>query len=132
MLRNVVCATDFSEASEKAVLWTRYLAERTGANVTLVHVVETSFGVAGASTSADEERAAGRAELEKVRGSFAGEPAVKLLEGDPARAIAAFTRSQDTDLLVVGNHAYKGLTKWLHGSVSDETLHAVECPVLRC
>ncbi len=133
MLNNIVCATDFSDASEKAVEWSRYLAGKTGAKVTLLHVVQTSgFAMAGTGTGGEAQRNAERDQLDALAMAFHAECATALLEGDPAWAVANYTKEHPVDLLVLGSHAYTGLTRWLHGSVSDDTLHAVDCPVLRC
>lgn len=48
--------------------------------------------------------------------------------GDPAHCIAQAARH--ADLVMVGSHGWKGLERFLLGSVSHAVLHKVTCPVL--
>ena len=46
------------------------------------------------------------------------------------RAIAAFGKAHQTDLLVVGSHGHSGLGRLLLGSVANDVLNHAHCPVL--
>ncbi|RMH04759.1 MAG: universal stress protein [Nitrospirae bacterium] len=50
--------------------------------------------------------------------------------GDPAFAILEQARASKPDLLLVGSHGRKGLTRFLLGSVSHTLVHHAPCPVL--
>jgi nucleotide-binding universal stress UspA family protein len=52
----------------------------------------------------------------------------RMLEGDPADAVAGAT--QDVDLLLVGSRAYGPLRRALLGSVSARLMRSSPCPVL--
>ncbi|MEX5213456.1 MAG: universal stress protein [Nitrospiraceae bacterium] len=48
--------------------------------------------------------------------------------GDPARCISQAARQ--ADLVVLGPQGWKGIGRFLLGSVSQAVLHRVVCPVL--
>ena len=132
-IKTIVCATDLTEASAKAVEMTRYLQAKTAAQVKLVHVMDTSgFALPGPGEDLDERAQDERKAIDDLAGSFGGSCVGVLLEGDPAAAIADYTKIEPVDLLIVGTHRYKGLDRLIHGSTADSTLRAVSCPVMRC
>lgn len=50
--------------------------------------------------------------------------------GSPAFAILEQARASKPDMLVVGSHGRKGLSRFLLGSVSHSVLHQATCPVV--
>lgn len=50
--------------------------------------------------------------------------------GDPAYAILEQARALHPDLIAVGSHGRKGITRFLLGSVSHTLVHQARCPVL--
>lgn len=54
--------------------------------------------------------------------------AVQVLSGDPAQTVA--TRASAFDLLIVGSHSRRGVSRFLLGSVSHSIVHQAACPVL--
>lgn len=49
--------------------------------------------------------------------------------GRPARSIVAYAEDRDVDQIVIGTHGRSGLTRLLHGSVSERVLRSASVPV---
>jgi len=56
------------------------------------------------------------------------DPVVK--EGEPHEAIVREARERSANLIVMGSHGRKGLSRVLMGSVTEKTIGYAECPVL--
>jgi nucleotide-binding universal stress UspA family protein len=54
----------------------------------------------------------------------------RLLAGDPAEAIIRLAQTEDVDMIVMGTHGRRGLTRLLMGSVAEAVVRAAPCPVL--
>ena len=50
--------------------------------------------------------------------------------GKPAKAIVELAREVDADLIIVGTHGRKGISRLVLGSVAEETVKRAPCPVL--
>jgi hypothetical protein len=51
-------------------------------------------------------------------------------EGEPHEAIIKQAKEQNADLIVMGSHGRKGISRILMGSVTEKTIGYAECPVL--
>ncbi len=65
-----------------------------------------------------------------VQGTGVTEVSGKVLVGDVAEKIIAYTGEQKGDLIAMGTHGYKGLEKIMFGSVADKVVKTALCPVL--
>jgi nucleotide-binding universal stress UspA family protein len=108
------------------------LAERTGASLRILAVVDTelAFATAGTPAGVDEqeriERGLERA-LEQARGSVAAEG--RLLYGTPSHALP--DAAADADLLVIGSRGHYGVARrLLLGSVAARVTRTAPCPTL--
>jgi nucleotide-binding universal stress UspA family protein len=63
-------------------------------------------------------------------GGVDGEVAFHRLERSPAAGLDAWATENQTDLLVVGSHGYRGLQRWLIGSVAEATVRHAPCSVV--
>jgi nucleotide-binding universal stress UspA family protein len=137
-IRRIVYPTDFSPAARRAWSWARALAERTGADVDLVHVVldvvpDRHVDPAFLARAA----AAIRAEAEKSAEAFvagcglpAGRLSVHLVHGVEAEQIAHWAQARAADVIVMGTHGRTGVLRLALGSVARRVLHTAPCPVL--
>jgi nucleotide-binding universal stress UspA family protein len=54
----------------------------------------------------------------------------RLVCGDAVDEIVRAARAVDADLIVMGTHGWKGLTRLLMGSVAEKVLRESPCPVV--
>jgi nucleotide-binding universal stress UspA family protein len=139
-MRNVLAATDFSDAGNAAVGLAFALAEA-GGTVHLAHVVPARempplaprdiFAIEF-STQPDAQRLQVLASLAALAPSDARDRAVRyhvLTSHEPAHAIAQAAVRLDADAICVGRRDRSSLAQTLLGSVSQQVLACAEQPV---
>jgi nucleotide-binding universal stress UspA family protein len=136
-LKSVLIASDFSEASEKALRHALAIARHYGAKIYLVHVVSSmGFTFVGPDAVIAATDAVWRdirqLEANLVQsGALAGlRHGAIVLQGDVWEELEKAVRQEQVDLLVIGTHARRGLGKLLLGSVAEKIFHRAECLVL--
>jgi nucleotide-binding universal stress UspA family protein len=139
-IRHVLCATDFSPASRRAVDVAAVLAKTMNAALTLVHVlappIVTPEQYLDALTLAQLDtraRAWSLRELQRLskRTTRAGvETRLLLRHGEPAEQIVRASRSGKADLIVTATHGRTGLRRLFLGSVAQRVLALASCPVV--
>jgi nucleotide-binding universal stress UspA family protein len=137
-LKRLLCPTDFSEASARALHHASALAERLPAELTVIHVFQRPipYGPFGGKvgylpTLPDRSELLERlaSHVEPVRASGIAVH-LELVEGHPASAIAEHAKMAPADLIVMGTHGLRGFDRWILGSVTEGVLHKAPCPVL--
>jgi nucleotide-binding universal stress UspA family protein len=145
MYKRILVAVDGSETSERALREGVRLAKEQHARLRLVHVVD-ELTAAGERPATPRQfwkavREAGERILESARARAAQdgiEPETKLLEirtfGGLVRRvpdlIVADARRWDADLIVIGTHGRRGLSKLLLGSVAEGVMRTAGMSVL--
>jgi nucleotide-binding universal stress UspA family protein len=133
VLRKVLVATDFSAPSDAALAYGRALAQRFGASLHVMHVVENLFMRPTASDpyalKASKTRALGDQLTDEDRRQL-GARAVIEVSDSPAEAITDYAKGEDVDLIVIGTHGRSGMSRLLVGSVAERVLRTAPCPVL--
>ena len=139
-LKRILVPTDFSDTSEKAFAFAAELARAFGAEIILLHVVDTRvvdnvFHIH--QLPPDEAR-------RKMRKS-AEEAVARILDLDEARGIDITARYAEgippvevknaavevkADLIAMGTHGTTGIAHLLYGSTADAVLRGAPCPVL--
>ncbi|HET7465302.1 MAG TPA: universal stress protein [Candidatus Dormibacteraeota bacterium] len=118
----ILLAIDASDASAAAVRLAGGIASALKADVAVLHAHEPGFSDTG--HDAPESRAAAAL-------AAAGIPArIEVRSGEPAEEIVAASRRVKPDLLVMGSRGRSRLGKAILGSVSQEVMARVTCPVL--
>lgn len=149
MTNPILCAVDFSEASDAACDAACDLGKRLDAPVILAHVVESlpleavsgrDFGAfaAGLTERATALETAMHDALRVRLGAKATElskrgPPVEarlLLDGRPWDALVDLAKGERAQLVVMGTHGRRGFARWLLGSVAERTVRGAPCPVL--
>ena len=139
MFETVVIATDGSESAERAVRMALDIADRFGATVHALSVVDTGDVAASPDTLSEE--------LEDALDD-AGEEAVAAVEsrattqhpdcdvvtavrsGDPAKEIIAYAEESDADIVAMGTRGRHGDHAFLLGSVAEALVRHCPTPVL--
>jgi nucleotide-binding universal stress UspA family protein len=136
--KHLVVPIDFGEASERALGTAIDLAQRFGAELTLVHVYEIpAYAYAGLTFATadllapieDAALAALDAKLREVKAKLPGAKAV-LRRGPPALEILATIEEIRPDLVVMGTHGRQGISRALLGSVAEKVVRLSPSPVL--
>jgi nucleotide-binding universal stress UspA family protein len=134
-LKNILFATDFSQAADAAAPIAIQIARRYGAKVYGVHVIRSDdyTGVAPNAWASMAEAAeketkedAGRLN-EQLQGI---EHEVVIGEGNLWEVLSNVIQQKEIDLVVVGTRGRTGFGKTLLGSVAEQILRQSPCPVL--
>jgi nucleotide-binding universal stress UspA family protein len=142
--RHLVIATDGSEPAEKAVRHALELAKELKARVTAVLVTEPltalmtgenaiAFPIEDYEKAADESAAkilGAVAEAAKVNGVSCD--TIHMKNSYPAEGILETAKTKGADLIVMGSHGRRGLSKFLLGSQATEVVSLSTIPVLVC
>ena len=134
-LKNILFATDFSPAAETALPYAIGLANQYGAKVHGLHVrFPATYPIVGPEAmpqviEAAEEQA--KFEAKQIHEMLASVPhEVTIIEGDLWPSINEIVTKQNTDLIVMGTHGRKGVSRALLGSAAEEVFRKATCPVL--
>lgn len=137
-LRHILVARDFSPSSEQALAWGIELARRTGATLHLLYAEvlhADPFGQRQAEAAEEARRRLGQdadgQPLEEAH-EMAGLPVrhAVVREIAAAPAIVRYAEEHDIDLVVMGTHGRRGVSRMLLGSVAAEVVRASPCSVL--
>ena len=135
--RSVLIATDFSDASEKALRHSLALARFYGSRLCLVHVVSAlGLTIAGPGAIAACEEAVLReaAELEDLlirSGALNGiQHKFIVRQGELWPQLREIAREEKIDLIIVGAHGRHGIAKLFFGSIAEQIFRQADRPVL--
>lgn len=132
MYDRILVPTDGSETAASAMVEAVALADRTGAEVHVIHVVDdwhydTSIESAVAPLREEGEDYVGR--LAAVADEAGVQVTTAVEVGRPARRILEYVDEHDVDLVVVGTRGRGGLPRRLLGSVTDYVVTHARVPV---
>ncbi len=141
-LKNVLVATDFSDASQAALLYGREFGARFGATLHVVHVAPNvlvgNLAADNYFASApqiqqeiedDARRQLHQALVDTDRSGPAAIPVV-LRDSSPAMALVEYAKTHDIDMIVMGTHGRGPLAHLVMGSVAERVVRLAPCPVL--
>ncbi len=139
--KRIVIGLDFSPPSRKAVQAARrYLAP--GGHLDLVHCWQLPMWSYAANAPLFGDNVAqlqsellaniqeiGKKWLDEI-GLIDGQVEFHSLERSPAAGIDIWASEHGADLVVVGSHGYRGLQRWLIGSVAEAVVRHATCSVV--
>jgi manganese transport protein len=131
--RKVAIALEMGSADDAVLEHVRSHFAVPGAELTLLHVVESAAGRYLGEESSDQESRADLATLERLADELRRRGArvtVALGHGDPKTELARLVKEVAPDLLVTGSHGHGGLRDVLFGATVSGLRHRVSCPVL--
>lgn len=136
-LKSILVATDFSNASERALRHGLNIARHFRAKLWIAHVVSSlGFILVGPDALVAAEELVRRTfqRLERSpseRGSFADlEHETLIRRGNVWEQLKSIIEEQSIDLVVVGTNGRQGLGKLFHGSASEQVFRQTAGPVL--
>jgi nucleotide-binding universal stress UspA family protein len=131
----VLCPVDFSEPSLAALDYGAWLADSSGADLGVVHVVEWPSGVLETSVAReldtpvreDDVRAA---VLARLGGALRSRTSVMVPHGDARGQILCAAEEWGARVIVMGVHGRGVIDRALFGSTTDHVIRRAPCPVL--
>jgi nucleotide-binding universal stress UspA family protein len=141
LLKKILVATDFGEASGAALEYGRDLARSYGATLHVLHVAESLFAryvddgavaylpeVQSGVENAARKRMDGLV-TDEDRTMLHAKPVVLTALGT-AEAIVEYAKTHTIDIIVMGTHGRRALAHLLMGSVAERVVRMAPCPVL--
>jgi universal stress protein A len=140
-IKQILVPIDFSECSSEALKYASNLASDTGAQLTILHVDELLDATIPSIPPVEGGyflEAAWDAERREVREmlvqTIPANANVKYehqyLRGLPQHEILEFADRQPVDLIVMGSHGRRGISRLLMGSVAEAVMRKANCPIL--
>jgi nucleotide-binding universal stress UspA family protein len=140
-LDNILIPTDFSACADHALNHALEVADRFGARLHILHVVNELdpdwYGITEAQERAvklrDQIKTEARERLEDMRPEEGRdlEATVSLqLSFDVADTINEYVDERNVDLVVMGTHGRQGLDRLKLGNVADKIIRHAPCPVM--
>lgn len=140
-LKNVLVATDFSDAAETALDYGRHFARTFGATLHVIHVVENVMARFAADAYPvllpDLQKEVEEAGQKKLLATLHNEDFTQLgavpvirTSAAPASTIAVYAKEAAIDLIIMGTHGRGGVAHLLMGSVAERVVRTATCPVL--
>ena len=137
--KNILVPTDLSDGAEEALDYACELARQFGATVHLINVIGIpvlgvpELGVALTSTVIDTMVRDNQTALEQLadrKRNLAPIGQILLRTGDARDVINQAAKEVGADLIVMGTHGRRGVTRALLGSVTETVVRTAPCPVL--
>lgn len=142
-MKKILVPTDFSEQADYAIDLASHIAEKTEAEIILLHIVEdttiTSFNITGEVTIPDMKEKLFIVKLiEKARNTLQDTVnkfsnvniTSKIRIGSTFHNIKDVIVEQEVDLVIMGTKGASGLQEVLVGSNAEKVVRYAKCPVL--
>lgn len=136
--RNILVPIDFSESSEHAATAACSLAAKTGATVHLLHAYVIPVESVGLALTVSQQYVEqfvkeSKAQLLELAaklcpGATLGPVLVE--SGDPRDVVTHIAKELKAELIVMGTHGRRGLSRALIGSVAEGVVRNAHCSVL--
>jgi universal stress protein A len=139
--RRILCASDFSKTARRAVAVAIDLAGANRARLTFVYayvpitplvpeqyIDSLTLNRLDLDTRRWVEREMARLVSRAKKSGI--RVAATMVTGDPSAQIVRAARSTRADLIVIGTHGRRGVSKFLLGSVAERVIASAPCPVL--
>lgn len=136
--RNILVPIDFSENAEHALDYAVALAGKLDAKIHLLNVLVLlplgpELAIAMSSSQVDELTKGSQEALDRLVAARSGKAAfgpTLQKSGDTRSLIDATATELGADLIVMGTHGRRGVSRLLLGSVAESVARTAPCPVL--
>jgi nucleotide-binding universal stress UspA family protein len=135
--KRILIATDFSDASQRAQAWGLAVARRFGSEVYLVHAIAPEargpIPMDPLPKEIDRWRINEENQMKVLADGLRADGITShamVKRGSVSAVIPSVIQAEGIDLLVLGTHGRGGLKKIALGSVAEQLLRLVSCPVL--
>jgi nucleotide-binding universal stress UspA family protein len=135
-LERILCTTDFSEASNRSVVFGQLLAQEFGATLYVCHIIDLSsvaiYGEFQVDPVGQQERIRVDAEdqLQQLLGSLPVQWESIIDVGQPSEEIGRIVEEKQIDLVISATRGRSGLKRLILGSVTERLMLTLPCPLL--
>lgn len=142
MIRRILAPLDGSKLAEQALPYAEALADKFGAEIILLQVLQPQtfvalpeFGLVPydyAPVMAEEEKRAAaylHGLCEQLRQKGIHSRPLVVQSPSVASAIVDLAEEQGADVIVKTTHGRSGISRWVYGSVASKVLEQASCPV---
>jgi nucleotide-binding universal stress UspA family protein len=140
-IETILLTTDLSPESLRPFQPIKALAQQVGAKLILLHVVvdlqvhapAAPFAPKVSSPDLEKDVKHAQLELEEQRASLGDDLQVAtdvIAAPDVAKAICAYAKEHDADLIAISTHGRKGLRHLALGSVAEQVIRHSSVPVM--
>ncbi len=140
VIKNILCAVDFSVYSNKALQFAHALSEKNSSGLLIAHIISSlklDKSFAGLRNLSEEDKKNYRdhaiQEAEKAISSPANvcDVAERIIKiGVPYKAISEIAAERDADLIVIGGQGVSSTKGVLLGSIAEALIKSSPCPVM--
>jgi nucleotide-binding universal stress UspA family protein len=141
--KKLLFCADFSENSRPAFMYAAELAEAFGAELTILHIVNSSrlgypafevgvpFDLQGVLNSINESvDKAFQGLVEECKEASCKDTKTASRMGVPANEIVRFAEEESIELIIMGTHGWTGFRHLILGSTAENVVRTASCPVL--
>ena len=132
---NILVPTDFSPCAERALDYACALAVKLGARIHVVNAINAAFPELSVSftdviASLRQHNTAALERLLAPRRAQVAFGETRVVDGDPRDVILGMAGTVHADLIVIGTHGRRGLSRLILGSVAEDIVRRAPGPVL--
>ncbi len=136
-LKRILVPVDFSECSNKAVMYAEAIAKQFNAQLVLLHVIEeciptSDLALVDTAFLLDDIRKRAKQNITEIHDQL--DPVIKsvtkLGSGTPYSQIVRAARESDIDLIIISTHGRSGFVHAFMGSTAERVVRHASCPVL--
>jgi nucleotide-binding universal stress UspA family protein len=139
-IKNILVPTDFSATASGAFRYAKVLAQALNANITVLHI--SPFFLAASEIAIPLDTKEEETRLQETMEAFINDDTddgnvmvktvvkTKLLKGDAVSRIIELSKSDSTDLIVMGTTGLQDFLSKIIGSVSLDVSNQAHCPVI--
>jgi universal stress protein A len=133
--KSILAPTDLSEPSKRAVKSAAALAQKCGAKIILLNVVQMpNCCSSDAPPNVEEMMNIARKSLDEIAQTIPPDVAVEKIvrfgTREPVKQIVEEADKVSADLIVIATHGYSGLKRVLLGGTAERVVRHAPCPVL--
>ena len=133
-MKKILFPTDFSTASDAALVHAENLAKQSSAELLILHIEEPPLAYGGGELYYGLPEPSSKRILKMLSDVCPSDPQLsfehRLVMGDPATEIVRIAEEEQAELIVLGTHGRTGLSRILMGSVAEAVVRHAPCPVL--
>lgn len=142
MIKKILFPADGSKCSDKAFRYALEIAEKFGAELVIINVMDSRIVASAEMAYLDEKflnmvQQNAKDEANKIfsrLGRECQQAGIKyssqMLSGIPFEQIIDFATDNKVDIIIMGTHGRTGLARMLLGSTAEKVIRKAHCPVL--